>query len=60
MTLWEIDIHPAAGEVDRAAVRVASAARELGLAENLQVAAAGGFLVEAKRLDRIAGRAAGE
>jgi phosphoribosylformylglycinamidine synthase len=51
VTLWEIDIHPAAGEVDRAALRVASAARELGLAENLQVAAARGFLVEAKRLD---------
>ena len=34
--LWEIDIHPAAGEADRAALRVAAAARELGLADNLQ------------------------
>jgi phosphoribosylformylglycinamidine synthase II len=53
VTLWEIDIHPATGEVDRAALRVASAARELGLADkSLQVAAARGFLVEGPQLDR--------
>ncbi|MEX2092284.1 MAG: hypothetical protein WD971_06385, partial [Pirellulales bacterium] len=52
MTLWEIDIHPAAGEQDRAALRVATSARELGLAENLHVAAARGFLVQGARLDR--------
>lgn len=53
MTLWEIDIHPATGERDRAALRVASAARELGLAnQDLHVAAARGFLVEGPRLDR--------
>ena len=46
--LWEIDIHPAdgAGRTDRAAERVAAAARELGLADNLQVATARGYLVQ--------------
>jgi len=53
VTLWEIDIHPATGERDRAALRVVSAARELGLADqNLQVAAARGFLVQGAELDR--------
>lgn len=50
--LWEIDLHPAAGEPDRAAARVATAARELGLAGELHVAAARGFLVQGKSLDR--------
>ena len=52
MTLWEIDIHPATGEADRAALRVAAAARELGLADDLHVAAARGFLVQGADLDR--------
>ena len=52
MTLWEIDIHPAGGEVDRAALRVAAAARELGLAKDLHVATARGFLVQGAKLDR--------
>ena len=50
--LWEIDIHPAAGEPDRAAARVAASARELGFADQLQVAAARGFLVQGDSLDR--------
>ncbi len=56
--LWEIDIHPAArasGQLrqpDRAAERVAAAARELGLAERLQVAAARGFLLQGASLRR--------
>ena len=33
--LWEIDIHPAEGQPDRAGERVAAAARELGLATNV-------------------------
>jgi phosphoribosylformylglycinamidine synthase len=50
--LWEIDIHPAEGQPDRAAQRVATAARELGLASELHVAAAHGYLVEGRALDR--------
>jgi phosphoribosylformylglycinamidine synthase II len=50
--LWEIDIHPAAGEADRAALRIAAAARELGLADDLRVAAAHGYLVQGAALDR--------
>jgi phosphoribosylformylglycinamidine synthase len=49
--LWEIDIHPAAGEADRAALRVAAAARDLGLAGDVQIAAAKGFLVQGVSLD---------
>jgi len=52
VTLWEIDIHPATREVDRTALRVAAAARELGLADDLHVAAARTFLVQAANLDR--------
>jgi len=51
VTLWEIDIHPAAGEEDRAALRIAAAAHELGLAENLRVAAARGFLLQGAQLE---------
>ena len=50
--LWEIDIHPADGEPDRAAERVAAAARELGLAENLRVATARGYLLQGSSLSR--------
>jgi phosphoribosylformylglycinamidine synthase len=56
--LWEIDIHPIeappgdARQLDRAAQRVAEAARELGLAENLQVASARGYLVQGESLSR--------
>jgi phosphoribosylformylglycinamidine synthase len=50
--LWEIDIHPGEGQLDRAAERVVAAARELGLAENLQVATARGFLVQGESLDQ--------
>jgi phosphoribosylformylglycinamidine synthase II len=50
--LWEIDIHPAEGQPDRAGERVASAARELRIADNLHVAAARGFLIQGKSLER--------
>jgi phosphoribosylformylglycinamidine synthase len=57
--LWEIDIHPAEGQPDRAADRVAVAARDLGLAENLHLTTAHGFLVQGESLqssdvDRLA------
>ncbi len=56
--LWEIDIHPAdhpsggARQPDRAGERVADEARELGLADDLRVTTARGFLVQGKSLDR--------
>src|SRR5690349_16668803 len=50
--LWEIDIHPANGEPDRAAERVVSAARELELADELQVATARGFLIQSDSLQQ--------
>src|SRR5687768_2429522 len=49
--LWEIDIHPAKGQPDRAAERLASAARELGLAKHLKAATARGYLVQGASLD---------
>jgi phosphoribosylformylglycinamidine synthase len=52
--LWEIDIHPAAGERDRAAERLIASARELGLADGLQVATARGYLIQGDALDRSA------
>src|SRR6187431_2666295 len=50
--LWEIDIHPGEGEPDRAGERVASAARELGIANDLHVAAVRGYLVQGESLER--------
>lgn len=50
--LWEIDIHPAEGQPDRAAERVANAARELGLATGLKAATARGYLVQGAALQR--------
>jgi phosphoribosylformylglycinamidine synthase subunit PurSL len=51
--LWEIDIHPAEGLPDRSGERVAAAARELGLAENLQVNTARGYLLQGDSLSRV-------
>ncbi|MCI0492192.1 MAG: phosphoribosylformylglycinamidine synthase subunit PurL [Planctomycetes bacterium] len=52
--LWEIDIHLAEGQMDRAAGRVAAAARELGLAKDLHLVAARGYLVQGDGLPREA------
>lgn len=46
MTLWEIDVFPAAGQPDVAGQRIAADAADLGLAENLHVNSAQGFLVQ--------------
>ncbi len=46
MTLWEIDVHPATGQVDTSGKNIASEARDLGLDSNLTVAAAHGFLLQ--------------
>lgn len=44
--LWEVDIYPSEGQPDRAARSVAADAADLGLAENLPVAAASGYLIQ--------------
>jgi phosphoribosylformylglycinamidine synthase len=44
--LWEVDIHPAAGQPDLTARQVETAAAELGIAANLQVHTARGFLIQ--------------
>ncbi|MDA8743103.1 phosphoribosylformylglycinamidine synthase subunit PurL [Rubripirellula amarantea] len=46
MPLWQIDIYPADGQVDREAQRTAEEIAELGLGENISVAFARGFLVQ--------------
>ncbi len=46
MTLWEIDVLPAAGESDVAGINLASEARDLGLSPQLSIAAAHGFLLQ--------------
>jgi phosphoribosylformylglycinamidine synthase II len=48
--LWEIDIHPLTGLPDREAERVASIAAELGIAQNLSIHSARGFLLESESL----------
>lgn len=44
--LWEIDIYPRAGQPDLNAQRVAADAADLGLAKNLEVHSAYGYLVQ--------------
>src|SRR4051812_34147583 len=44
--LWEIDIHPAPGMPNRLAQQVAADAAEFGIAANLKVTAANGYLVQ--------------
>ena len=46
MSLWEIDIYPAAGHVDRAGEEVTSDAVDLGLDPAIKVAAVHGYLLE--------------
>ncbi|MCA9122005.1 MAG: phosphoribosylformylglycinamidine synthase subunit PurL [Planctomycetaceae bacterium] len=46
MTLWEIDIYPAEGQPDRLGNAVSVDAADLGLAKDLVVSAARGFLVQ--------------
>lgn len=52
--LWEIDLHPKSPRQDLAARAVAEDARALGLADDLQVAAAHGYLLQADHLDQAA------
>lgn len=60
MTLWEIDVHPAAGESDVAAINLASAARDLGLSRELKIAAAHGYLLQGELSDAHVKQAAAE
>ena len=43
MSLWEIDIYPAEGQVDRAGEELTSDAIDLGLDPSIQVAAVHGL-----------------
>ena len=58
--LWEVDIHPAAGQPDLAARQVETAAAELGIAANLQVHSARGFLIQGDLDERQIARLAAE
>ncbi len=55
--LWEVDIYPAAGQLNRAASDVRSAAATLGIHDDLPVLAAHGYLVQGdldqQQLDRM-------
>ena len=60
MTLWEIDIHPAPGQVDRLGQSVATGAAELGIAKLVSVHTARGFLLEGNLNEADATRLARE
>ena len=47
MTLWEVDIYPASGHVDRLAAAIVGDAEDLQIATHLEIATAHGFLVQA-------------
>ncbi len=59
MTLWEIDVVPAEGQVDQVSQALADEARDLGLADSLCITAAHGFLLQGE-LDEAAARRAAE
>jgi len=44
--LWEVDIHPSEGQPDLTAHQIAAAAAELGIAQDLAVSTARGFLIQ--------------
>ena len=60
MTLWEIDIYPADGQADRLGSAVATDAADLGLAHNLTIDAARGFLIQGNLDEVQVGRLARE
>ncbi len=49
--LWEIDLHPRAGTLDREAASVAAEAAELGITGPLEIYTARGFLIESPAID---------
>ncbi|MEE9603635.1 MAG: phosphoribosylformylglycinamidine synthase subunit PurS, partial [Thermoguttaceae bacterium] len=56
--LWEVDIYPADGQANLIARHVADSARQLGIAQDLAVIAARGYLIQgdisAEQVERIA------
>lgn len=48
MRLWQVDIHPADGQPDTLGRGATNAARELGIADDLQISAAYGFLLQGR------------
>jgi phosphoribosylformylglycinamidine synthase len=46
VTLWQIDIHPAAGQPDRLAEQVCADARDLGIGSRMRARSATGYLIE--------------
>ena len=46
MTIWEVDVRPANGQVDSTGKALSIEAKELGIADNLTVSAARGFLLQ--------------
>ena len=48
--LWEIDLHPRTGNLDREAASVVDQAREIGIGGPLEVYSARGFLIEGNSL----------
>jgi len=56
--LWEVDIYPAEGQPDRAARQVAADAADLGLARDLAVTVASGFLIQGELDAEAVGRVA--
>ena len=60
MTLWQVDIHPKHESADHRAQEVAAEAAELGIADNLTVRAAHGYLLEGKIARQDAERIATE
>ncbi len=58
MTLWEIDIHPAAGQTDVAGKSLSAEARDLGLDPHLTIAAAHGFILQGELSREQVSRAA--
>ncbi|MGN6133764.1 MAG: hypothetical protein ACTHOU_04645, partial [Aureliella sp.] len=60
MTLWEVDVLPADGQVDTAGQALAAEARDLGLGSHLRIAAAHGFLLAGNLDESDVCRAAAE
>lgn len=58
--LWEVDIYPAVGEIDRAALRLAAEAKELGIGDGLTAHVGYGYLLEGELDAEQVGRVARE
>src|SRR3972149_58203 len=58
--LWEVDIHPAEGQPDLTAHQVAVSAAELGIASDLAVSSARGYLIQGELDQRQIARLAEE